>query len=127
MPNPQTPWEQMVDRAMRTCSGAFGEGADEDGLPRIAYRHHGEAESYLVADGIFEATTEAIDLETGSTVLSNEPRLSVALSLLQAVPAVGDTLTLRDTLYRVVEPMFDGQGTVSLRLHFVGPAPVGGP
>lgn len=123
MPNPHTKWERSVDRAMRSCSRVFGEGLDESGQKLVWYHHAGAALPYRI-DGIFEATTEEIDLETGATVLSNRPRLSVALSELQQTPVVGDTLTIRGVGYRVVEPMFDGQGTVMLRLH-VNP-PTGG-
>lgn len=119
MPNPRTKWEADVDRAMGACTRVFGEGNDVTGQPSVFYQHVGTSTPYRV-DGIFEATTEEVDLETGATVLSNKPRFTVALSQLQATPKVGDGLTIRDIGYRVVEPMFDGQGTVMLRLHVAG-------
>ena len=122
MPAPQTTWEQSVDRAMRSCSRVFGEGLDEAGGPRVLYQHFGAASAYAV-DGIFEATTESVDLETGATVMSHEPRVSLALSELTQAPAVDDLVTIRGKVYRVIEPMFDGQGTATLRLHVVGAAP----
>lgn len=125
MPSPQTKWERSVDRAMQSCTRVFGENRDADGRPQVLYLHLGETLPYRI-DGIFEATTERIDLETGATVLSNEPRISVALSALQSTPKVGDTLTIRDIAYRVIEPTFDGQGTATLRLHVNGQVSGGG-
>lgn len=124
MPEPQTPWEQEVTRAMRACTRVFGEGRDDGGVGavRVLYQHVGGSVPAYRPDGIFEATTEVVDLETGAAVMSNQPRISFALADLQAMPAIGDTITIRGTPYSVIEPSFDGQGTVSLRLH-VAPAP----
>lgn len=116
MPAPQTKWEQSVDRAMRTCVRVFGDGTDADGVALILFTHKATGVSYNV-DGIFEATTEEVDLDTGATVLSNKPQVSFPLSALLALPVVGDTCVIRDATYRVIQPNFDGQGTVTLRLH----------
>lgn len=116
MPAPQTKWEQTVDRAMRTCVRVFGDGTDENGVARITFTHTATGETYDV-DGIFEATTEEIDLDTGAPVLSNKPQVSFPLSALRALPVVGDTCVIRGATYRIVQPNFDGQGTVTLRLH----------
>lgn len=116
MPAPQTKWEQSVTRAMGTCVRVFGDGPDQDGVPLIQFTHKATGETYG-ADGIFEATTEEVDLDTGAMVLSNKPQVSFALSVLRALPVVGDTCVIRGATYRVVQPNFDGQGTVTLRLH----------
>ncbi len=118
MPTPATKWEQMVDRAAGACARVFGEGRDADGGKLVWYQHRGTSVPYRV-DGIFDATTEEVDLETGSTVLSNKPRLSIQLSELQQTPQTGDTVTIRGKGYQVIEPMFDGQGNAILRLHVV--------
>jgi hypothetical protein len=111
VPDPHTAWELLVTQAMRTCVDAFGEGEGQ----RITYQHAG-GETYEV-DGIFESATEAVDVDTGAPVLSYQPRMSFTLADLSAVPKNGDTCVIRGTRYAVVEPMFDGQGTVTLRLH----------
>ena len=111
MPLPQTKWEQAVTRAMRTCVRTFGEG-DAVGVLFT----HASGQSYQL-DGIFEATTEEVDLDTGANVMSNRPQVSFALADMQALPNVGDTCVIRGVTYRVVQPNFDGQGTVTLRLH----------
>lgn len=110
MPAPQTPWEEMVTRAMRTCVRVFGEGAEQ-----VTYSHAGGPTYQL--DGIFEATTEAVDLDTGATITSHAPRVSFALADMQVLPNSGDSCVIRGKEYRVVDPMFDGHGTVTLRLH----------
>jgi hypothetical protein len=119
MPSPQTKWEQSVDRAMRSCTRVFGENQNPDGSDKIQYVHHGGGVRPYFLDGIFEATTETVDIDTGATVMSNQPRVSFAMSLLQAMPGVNDQVIIRGVTYRVVEPSFDGQGTVALRLHVV--------
>lgn len=111
MPAPKTRWEQSVGRAMGACVRVFGEGEQSP----VTYQHVGGL-AYTI-DGLFETATEVVDLDTGATVLSHQPRVSFPLAALQAMPAVGDSCTLRGKLYRVVEPQFDGQGTVTLRLH----------
>lgn len=111
MPSPQTPWEETVTRAMRTCVDVYGEG----GPGRIVYTH-ASGPTYAL-DGIFEAATEAVDLDTGAPVLINQPRVHFTLADMKAVPGKGDTCVIRGKSYAVVEPMFDGQGTVTLRLH----------
>ncbi len=110
---PKTKWEMAVTRAMGRCVNTFGEG-----LAALVVFTHASGPSYEV-DGIFEAMTEEIDLETGANVMSNTPQVSFALASLQALPNVGDTCLIREKLYRVVRPNFDGQGTVTLRLHEV--------
>lgn len=112
MPAPKTRWEQSVGRAMGACVRVFGEGD----AALVTYTHAVGGLTYT-ADGIFETATEVVDLDTGATVLSHQPRVSFPLSALQAMPAVGDSCTIRGKAYRVVEPQFDGQGTATLRLH----------
>jgi hypothetical protein len=108
---PQTPWEEIVGQAMDDCVAVFGEGAAQ-----VTYTHAGGGAPYPV-DGIFEAATEEVDIDTGAAVLSNQPRISFKLAVLQELPDQGDTLLIRGKSYRVIEPEFDGQGTVTLRLH----------
>lgn len=125
MPQPSTKWEQLVTRAMGACTRTFGEGSDENGVALVEYLPAATGVAYSV-DGIFEATTEVIDLETGASVMTNQPRVSFALADLQGVPVEGDRVTIRSMQYVVVEPSFDGHGTVTLRLHRYLPAG-GGP
>lgn len=125
MPQPSTKWEQLVTRAMGACVRTFGEGLDENGLTKILYLHAAVGSSRYY-DGIYEATTEVIDLETGATVMTNQPRVSFALSDLIEAPIEGDVITIRGLQYAVVEPTFDGQGTVTLRLHRYLPTGGGG-
>lgn len=115
MPTPQTPWEETVDQAMLDCVGVFGEGVDAVGDGKVIYTHLDGSPFPL--DGIFEAMTEEIDPDTGAVVLSHKPVLSVALSKLLTVPQAGDTAVIRGKGYRVIDTHFDGQGTVTLRLH----------
>lgn len=108
---PQTPWEETVGQAMQACVDVFGEGAGQ-----VTYTHAAGGAAYTV-DGIFEATTEEVDLETGASVLSHQPRISFRLSALQQLPEQGDIIVIRGKTYRAIETEFDGQGTVTVRLH----------
>lgn len=69
------------------------------------------------AGGIFEATTQLVDPDTGALTISNQPNVYFKLADLQAEPQNGDRITARGVTYRIVEPMFDGQGGVTLRLN----------
>lgn len=110
MPTPLTPWEEMVDQAMDDCIAVFGEGADQ-----VTYTHAGSLTSYTL-DGIFEAESVEADPDTGVAVISNSPQISFKLSDMEADPDMNDTIVIRGVTYRVKEPQFDGQGTVTLRL-----------
>lgn len=116
MPDPTTKWESVVTRAMRACVRVFGEGQTELGANRITYNHTTAGVSRFY-DGIYDAMSEAIDLDTGSTIMTNQPRVSFALQGMYATPIKGDTINIRGIWYAVVETDFDGQGTVTCRLH----------
>jgi hypothetical protein len=117
MPAIQTKWEALVDRAMQVCVDTFGDGQDDDGIALIEYTHLGGI-AYKV-DGIFEAESTEVDPDTGVKIMSNVPQISFRLSQLQEMPDIDDTVLIRGYLYRVVEPQFDGQGTVTLRLNTI--------
>lgn len=117
MPLPQTKWELLVDRAMQVCVNTFGDGADEQGEPLIEYTHLG-GDPYKV-DGIFEAESTDVDPDTGVQIKSNVPQVSFRLSQLQQMPDIDDEVVVRGVIYRVVDPQFDGQGTVTLRLNTI--------
>ena len=89
------------------------------GDPVIYIPRTGPAYEIAVADGaggIFEAVTQLVDPDTGAVTISNQPNIYIRLSDLQAAPTNGDRLTVQGVTYRIVEPMFDGQGGVTLRL-----------
>lgn len=111
MPVTQTPWEEKVEQAMQVCINTFGEGDDN----AVEYTHLGGTPYTL--NGIFEAESVNTDPDTGLQIKSNQPQISFRLSQLQQMPDVDDTVLVRGYLYRVVDPQFDGQGTVTLRLH----------
>lgn len=115
MPVTQTKWEQLVDQAMQVCVDTFGEGPNEDGENQVIYTHLG-GDSYPL-DGIFEAESTDVDPDTGVNIKSHIPQISFRLSQLLEMPDVDDEILIRGTLYKVVDPQFDGQGTVTLRLH----------
>jgi hypothetical protein len=109
-PDPATPWERQVDEAMQVCIDTFGEG-----VQRVTYTSiHGDT---VEIDGVFEASTESVDPDTGAPILSHQPLLSVRLSQLAHLPELGDSCVIRGLNYRVMAPEFDGQGTATLRLH----------
>lgn len=110
--SPQTSWESMVDEAMSACVEIFGEGEDQ-----VTYTHLDG--SPFTLNGIFESATEDVDPNTGVMILSNKPMFSAGLGSFQQIPDQGDTAVIRGQTYRVIEPIFDGQGTVTLRLHKV--------
>lgn len=109
MPSPQTEWEEIVGQAMDDCVAVFGEGEEQ-----VTYTHAGG--SPYTTNGIYEAESIEVDPDTGARIISNTPQISFKLSALSAMPDSGDTITARGIDYRVKEPIFDGQGTVTLRL-----------
>lgn len=113
MPAPVTPWESVVDRAAAAAERVFGEVAPCTYTPTVGAPY--------AVPLVFEAMTERIDPDTGAVVLSHQPEIGVRLSQMATVPVQGDRVTIRGAVYKVVEPVFDGQGTATLRLHRVLP------
>ena len=111
MPATQTPWEQIVDRAMQACIDVFGDGAASVIITHL----EGITEPYAI-DGIFEAQSELVDPNTGMKVMSNQPQISFRVSQLQQMPDVDDEFLIRGILYRADSPVFDGHGTVTVPL-----------
>lgn len=111
MPATQTEWEKLVDQAMGVCVSVFGESEP------VQYTHFDGAP--FSANGIFEAESTDVDPDTGFQIKSNVPQISFQLTQLQQMPDVDDTVLIRGYLYRVVDPQFDGQGTVTLRLNLL--------
>jgi len=109
MPAPATPWESVVDRAAAAAERAFGESSACTYTPTVGAPY--------AVPLVFEAVTERVDPDTGAAVLSNQPEIGVRLSQMAALPVRGDRVTVRGVVYQVVEAMFDGQGTATLRLH----------
>lgn len=116
MPTPETDWEQTVTDAMHDCINVFGEGVDGMGVGRVIIQHAAGGPAYEV-DGIFEAESLVVEPESGAEVITNQPMISFALSDLQRDPLQHDLIVIRGISYRVVEPDYDGQGTVTLRLN----------
>jgi hypothetical protein len=100
----------MVDEAMQDCIDVFGEGAEQVTVA------HGAGTPYAV-NGIFDSESLVVDPETRMRVVSNQPVISFKVSDMEQDPDSGDTVVIRGRTYTVVEPTFDGQGTVTLRLH----------
>lgn len=115
MPAPRSPWESDVDAAMQECIATFGDGRNADGTGKVTYMHFNGGLTYDL-DGIFEAASEQVSIENDVQVVSYQPVFSTRLALMRATPGRRDTLLIRGKTYRVVEPTFDGQGTVTLRL-----------
>ena len=111
MPVPQTPWEQMVDRAMQTCISVFG-----DGPASVIITHYGGEIAPYAIDGIFEAQSEVVDPGTQLKIMSNQPQISFRVSQLQQMPDVDDEFLIRGVMYRADTPIFDGHGTVTVPL-----------
>lgn len=109
MPAPQTPWEQIVDRAMQTCIDVFG-----DGHASVIITHL-DGDPYAI-DGIFEAQSEVVDPGTQLKIMSNQPQISFRVSQLQQMPDVDDEFLIRGVTYRADSPIFDGHGTVTVPL-----------
>lgn len=109
MPTPNTPWEEIVGQAMDDCVDAFGEGTEQ-----VTFTPAGGSPSSV--DGIWEAESIDVDPETGARVISNNPQISFKVAALPSAPKNNDRVIVRGITYRVKEPIFDGQGTVTCRL-----------
>jgi hypothetical protein len=115
MPAPRNRWEEQVDRAMRVVARVFGDGTPDNPKPYL-YTPKATNVSYSV-DGVFESATATVDLDTGLEGVTYAPRLAANVSEFQSLPVQGDRVVIRGKLYAVTDPQFDGQGTVTLRLH----------
>lgn len=91
---------------------AFGDAVTY--IPRV-----GSAYELAVTDGtggIFEAVTQLVDPDTGAVTLSNQPNIYFRLADLKAEPQNGDRIKVNGITYKILEPQYDGQGGVTIRL-----------
>lgn len=101
-------YNRMAGHLVRT----FGEPVTYQ--PRV-----GSAYEIAVTDGsggIFEAVTQLVDPDTGAVTLSNQPNIYFRLADLKTEPQNGDRITVRGVTYKILEPQYDGQGGVTIRL-----------
>ena len=65
---------------------------------------------------IFDETFRTLDVETGTTVQSTQPKAGIKLSELPFEPRAGDRLLIRNKTYRITEYQPDGQGGAEVLL-----------
>lgn len=99
-------WSERADRVLRSQIRHFGEP--------VTFTPQGGAAASV--SGIFDATTEAIDLDTGMPVRRARPQLGVRLADLPSAPEEGDQVQVRGIDYVVVDVDEDGQGGAKLLL-----------
>jgi len=99
-------WSGVTDMITATCVGTFG-------IP-VLYQPAGL--SVLSIQAIFDEAYEAIDPQTGASIISTQPMIRVRLSDLPRSPGRGDQATIKGTLYRVNTFEPDGGGGARLLL-----------
>ncbi len=72
--------------------------------------------SYEVAV-IFDNEFETVDPDSGERVISRQPVARINENDLQAAVKPGDEIEVRGVRYKVIEPQYDGVGTVLCLLH----------
>ena len=92
---------------MSKCRDTFGE-------PAIYTPVGGTA---IEIDVIMDATFEAVDPNTGTIIISNQPKIGVKIDDLPGEPQKGDLVTVRGIDFRVIEKQTDGQAGTQLLLH----------
>lgn len=94
--------------------GLLGNALNTFGEP-VVYVPQGRSAVSITA--IFDAVFEELDPNTGAIIVSKKPVLGIREADLSFTPREGDNVLIRETNYRVVEVMTDGQGGSQLRLH----------
>lgn len=105
-------WDESADLLLGNCMEAFG------GEELVTYTPVTGTPRQIKA--IFDESYRELDPQTGATFTSQHPVLGVKLNDLPAAsPRNGDQVTVKGTVYKVIEPQHDGQGGAILRLHKV--------
>ncbi len=99
----------MSASALLICLNVFGVPVE-----------YGRGSAFIQIKGIFDANYVEVDPDTGAYVMSAGPMLCVRASDLPEEKALkGDFVTVKDVLYRVLEPKPDSEGGIRLILQRV--------
>ena len=104
-------WDDLAAMVGAAARDAFG--------TTVLYRPHGGDPVTIAA--IFHAEHAEAGLAGGVPVTTTAPVLDLLLADLAVEPEEGDTLTVDDNDYRVVDVRADGMGGAKLILHRVQP------
>lgn len=103
-------WRDTTRRIMDSVKSAFGEG--------ITYTPVGGSALSLVA--VIDEAYEAVDPNTGASIISNQPIITIKIDDLGQLPQKGDAVTMRSSNYLVIEYQTDGQAAYRILLHKAG-------
>lgn len=109
----ETEWEKLVDEAMGVCISEFGENQAKNPVDVTFVATN---QKQLAVPAIFELPSEEVDPQTQMRVITNAPQISFQTSALTQPIDQDDEVVIRGITYRVNEPWYDGQGTVTCKL-----------
>ena len=104
-------WDLLLKGLNKTCVDVFGES---EGVMYV-YREG----SQVKIQAIFDKNFMSVDPDTGATIITTTPMISIVESSLNREPLEGDQVIIKGTTYRVMEPQRDSEGMIKLVLHEV--------
>jgi len=102
-------WLDQTDLILKASTSAFGEPC----------KYKNKSGSEFCIEGIFDNNYQEIPSQGDSRVQSTGPQLGVRLCEFETTPQEGETVSIRDIVYRVLEFKPDGQGGAVLILNKV--------
>lgn len=102
-------WLDQTDLILKASTSAFGE----------CCKYKNKDGNEFDIEGIFDNNYQEVQSQGDSRVQSTGPQLGVRLREFESVPKEGETVTVRNTVYRILECKPDGQGGAVLILNKV--------
>lgn len=101
-------WKELTHKLTDTCINAFSE--------EVEVHHSGTPETIDKVRGVYDATYQQVDLQTGAVISSNAPMVEIAISSLSKTIKTTAKIKARGVLYRIKELQPDDSGAVKILL-----------
>ena len=102
-------WLDQIDLLLKTSTSTFGESC--------LYTKKNGQDFYI--EGIFDNNYQEVESQGDLKTQSTGPKLGIRMRQFEENPREGETVTIRDIVYRVLEFQPDGQGGAVLILNKV--------
>lgn len=103
-------WAKLSEKLTDTCISAFAEEVE------IHYLNVDSTYDVVIAKGVFDATYEQIDVQTGAVISSNAPMIEISTRFYSQKITTRDKIKVRSVLYRIKELQPDDSGALKILL-----------
>lgn len=103
-------WKTLSENLTDTCISVFSEEVE------IHYVKPDNTYDIVKTNGVFDATYEQIDLQTGAVISSNAPMIELSTRFYTKKITTKDKIRVRSVTYRIKEIQPDDSGALKILL-----------